>query len=94
MNPEPIREFTLTAHARFEMGRRGLAEEAVIAVLHRPEQRWELRTGRHVLQSKISAGEPPRACIVRVIVDVDKVPATVVTAYRTSKLLKYWRQQP
>ncbi len=26
-------------------------------------------------------------------VDVDRVPAEVVTAYRTSKLSKYWREE-
>jgi hypothetical protein len=94
MNPEPIREFVLTDHARFEMGRRGLAEDAVVAVLRQPQQRWELRPGRHLLQSRFSAGEPPKAYIIRVIVDVDETPVAVVTAYRTSKLLKYWRQEP
>ena len=93
MNPEPIPDFVLTDHARFEMGRRGLAEDAVVAVLRQPEQRWELRPGRHVLQAKTSAGEPPKAYIVRVIVDIDEVPAAVVTAYRTSKLSKYWRRE-
>ena len=91
MNAEPIREFVLTDHARFELARRGLAEDVVVAVLSQPEQRWELRLGRHVLQSKISGGEPPKTYIVRVIVDIDAVPAAVVTAYRTSKLLKYWK---
>jgi hypothetical protein len=94
MNPVPIREFVLTGHALFEMGRRGLTEEAVVGVLRQPEQRWELRPGRHILQSKVTAGEPPRAYIVRVIVDIDDVPPVVVTAYRTSKVLKYWRHEP
>ena len=94
MNPDPIREFVLTDHALFEMGRRGLAEEVVVAVLARPGQRWELRPGRHVLQSKVSAGEPPKTYIVRVVVDIDAAPAAVVTAYRTSKHRKYWREEP
>jgi len=30
---------------------------------------------------------------VRVFVDVDRRPAEVVTAYRTSKIGKYWREE-
>jgi hypothetical protein len=31
--------------------------------------------------------------LVRVFVDVDRDPAEVVTAYRTSKISKYWEEQ-
>jgi hypothetical protein len=94
MSPDPIRDFALTEHAAFEMARRGLAKEIVEAVLDRPDQRWELRPGRHMLQAKVAMGEPAKAYIVRVVVDVDEVPPAVVTAYRTSKISKYWRQEP
>jgi len=30
--------------------------------------------------------------MVRVVVDVDREPNEVVTAYRTSKIEKYWRE--
>jgi hypothetical protein len=76
------------------MQRRALSEELVRSVLEAPGQRWELRPGRHVLQSKISMGEPPRAYVLRVIVDVDRQPNEVVTAYRSSKIDKYWRKGP
>ena len=32
--------------------------------------------------------------LVRLFVDVDRAPAEVVTAYRTSKIEKYWRSEP
>ena len=32
--------------------------------------------------------------LVRVVVDVDRRPAEVVTVYRTTKLRKYWRDEP
>jgi hypothetical protein len=35
-----------------------------------------------------------RRYLVRVFVDVDRSPAEVVTAYRTSKIDKYWRTEP
>jgi hypothetical protein len=36
---------------------------------------------------------PARVYLVRVFVDVDREPPEVVTAYRTSKLAKYWRAE-
>lgn len=59
-----------------------------------PRRRWEVRPGRHVLQSKGSMGDhPPRIFIVRVVVDVDRRLNEVVAAYRTSKMEKYWRSE-
>ncbi len=80
MSAEPVRNYVFTAHARFEMKRRGLGEEMVRKVLEAPVQRLEVRPGRHVLQSRISMGDPPKAYVIRVIVDVDRNPNEVVTA--------------
>lgn len=93
MKPEPISGFVLTAHAVFEMERRGVSEELVRGVLAAPEQRLPVRPGRDVLQSRVSLGVPGRTYLVRVFVDVDRAPAEVVTAYRTSKIAKYWREE-
>jgi len=84
----------LSAHARSEMLRRGISAELVEAVLAAPEQRWPLRPGRDVVHSRVEMGSPAKLYLLRVIVDVDRAPAEVVTAYRTSKLDKYWRREP
>ena len=73
------------------MERRGLTREVVERVLSHPEQQFESRPGRVILQSVVPFGEPPRMYLVRVFVDVDRDPPEVVTAYRTSKTAKYWR---
>jgi hypothetical protein len=73
------------------MRRRGLTEETVHTVLEKPEQGWEVRRGRHVFQSRISMRKPEGTYLVRVFVDVNRKPPEVVTAYRTSKIEKYWR---
>lgn len=89
--PHPIERFVLTEHARETLRRRGLDGTDVARVLSAPEQRYAVREGRHLLQSGvIIAG---REYLVRVFVDVDRVPAEVVTAYCTSKLAKYRRTQ-
>ncbi len=73
------------------MERRGADEAIVRRVLAAPEQRETVRLGRDVLQSRIEVDK--RTYLVRVFVDVDRRPAEVVTAYRTSKIEKYWRSE-
>ncbi len=91
MSALPIADFVFSEHARFELLRRGLSEEAVRAILLSPEQRIEVRPGRVVLQSKVLLEPPGTVFLLRVFVDVDRRPAEVVTVYRTSKVEKYWR---
>ena len=86
-----MQNYIIGEHARFEMARRGLSEPIIRSVLTAPEQEEEVRPGRMVLQSRVDMGEPARSYLVRVFVDVDRDPAEVVTAYRTSKVQKYWR---
>lgn len=93
MSALPITDYVFSEHARFELLRRGLSEEAVRAILLSPEQRIEVRPGRVVLQSKVVLEPPGRVFLLRVFVDVDRRPAEVVTAYRTSKVEKYWRNR-
>lgn len=93
MSPPLIANCVFTSHARFEMGRRGLSEDVIRLVLQAPAQCWEVRPGRLLLQSIISMGDPPKDYVIRVIVDVDRTPNEVVTAYRTSQIGKYWRHE-
>ena len=71
------------------MGRRDISREMVDSVLRNPEQAKEIRTGRVVYQSKILLGDPPRNCLLRVFVDIDRSPTEVVTVYKTTKIEKY-----
>ncbi len=86
---ELVADWILTAHARFEMARRGIAESLVRRILAAPEQRETVRPGRDIFQSRVKM--EGKRYLVRVIVDVDRNPAEVVTVYRTSKVNKYWR---
>jgi hypothetical protein len=87
----PILDFVLTPHASFELRRRGLDDAIIRQVLADPEQRVAVRPGREVVHSRFELAG--RFYLVRVFVDVDRSPAEVVTAYRTSKIEKYWRGQ-
>jgi hypothetical protein len=74
------------------MERRGVDEEAVRQVLSSPGQRYTVRPGRDVLQSRTSVSG--NEYLIRVFVDIERDPAEVVTVYRTRKVSKYWRQEP
>jgi hypothetical protein len=89
----PLAEYRLTDHAQLEMKRRQISEAEVAQVLVAPEQMEEVRPGRVVYQSRIEFGAPGRICLLRVFVDTDRRPPEVVTAYRTSRMEKYWRAE-
>ncbi|TAJ91935.1 DUF4258 domain-containing protein [bacterium] len=91
MSPTPITDFVITDHAASELGWRGVSEEIVRQVLTSPEQGEQIRPGRVVLQSRITMGLQGKEYLIRVFVDVDRKSAEVVTAYRTTKISKYWR---
>ena len=91
-NPKRLDNYRLTTHARYEIARRQINIEDVARVLADPEQTELVRTGREVFQSRVLTGDPQKTYLIRVIVDIDRQPAEVVTAYRTSKIEKYWRE--
>ena len=63
----------------------GLSVEEVEAVLGAPEQTVPGYGGRLVHQSRTGR------YLVRVVVETDRDPLEVVTAYRTSNVQKYWQ---
>ena len=89
----PITDFVFTEHARLEMARRGIPEQDVRDLLAAPQQVEFVRNGRIVCQSLQGSGETSEAYLMRVFVDVDRIPARIVTVYRTSKVKKYWRSE-
>ena len=72
------------------MSRRGLSRSLVEEILRSPEQRLPGGPDRAILQSRELGPETGKVYLVRVLVDVGKNPPEVVTAYRTSKISKYW----
>ncbi len=89
---EPVSDYVITPHCSFELKRRMISEDVVRSVLRAPEQRLPVRTGRVVLQAKTKMAN--KIYMIRIFVDVDRHPAEVVPAYLTSKISKYWRNEP
>ena len=90
--PKPIADYVITPHCAFEMKRRLISEDMARSILRSPEQRHSTGVGRIVLQSRVTIAN--KQYLIRVFVDVDRHPAQVVTAYLTSKISKYWRNEP
>jgi hypothetical protein len=84
-------EVIFTPHASFEIKRRSLTEEIVLHVIEHPEQYWEVRKGRSIYQAHVKMEIPEKDYLIRVFIDTDREPVEVVTAYRTTKIEKYWR---
>lgn len=76
------------------MVRRDLDVHLVDGILAAPEQWFKVRPGRVVLQSRVFMGTPEEMYLVRVFVDIERRPPEVITAYRTSKIWKYWKHMP
>lgn len=83
--------FRLSRHAEWEMARRNIPAAMVQAVMDSPEQRLrdESRAGAWVYQSRLRF-EDGKLYLLRVVVAEEHTPPLVVTAYRTSKIEKYW----
>ena len=84
----PAKPIRISFHARFEMARRRIKRSEVMATIRNPDQILPSHKGRHIYQSK--TGRAGR-WLLRLIVMEDALAYHVVTAYKTSKVAKYWR---
>jgi hypothetical protein len=77
-----------TPHALAECERRSIEIAVVQGIVELPEQIVPNIEGRMVYQSKIVFSG--KIYLVRVVVEVTDQEIVVITAYRTSKIDKYW----
>jgi Domain of unknown function (DUF4258) len=84
----PAKPIRIGRHARFEMQRRGIRPTEVVRMIRRPGQVLPSFKGRHIFQGLIGRA---RHLLLRVIVKEDARAYHVVTAYKTSKIAKYWK---
>lgn len=84
MTSKPVR---ISEHAGFEMKRRGINRADVIATVRNPGQVVSSIKGRRIFQSLIGA---KGQMLLRVVVKESPDAYHVVTAYKTSKVDKYW----
>ena len=84
-------DYRICRHAEWEITRRGIPITSVQAVMAHPEQRLvdESREDRWIYQSRVPS-EDGKMNLLRVVVDEVETPSVIITAYRTSKIEKYW----
>ena len=80
--------YRLSNHAQEEIERRKIPRPLLEATLEKPGQIVPERGALKAYQSKCDIGG--KIFLLRVIVDDSVDPAVVVTAYRTTKVEKYW----
>lgn len=83
--------YRLTEHAREEAERRGIPPGVLHTVLTQPEQIVRAHSGREAYQSRVEMDGT--LYLVRAIVESAN-PVIVITVYRTSRLEKYWSDEP
>lgn len=84
-------QLKLSEHARLQAKQRAIPEDVVFLVARAPEQVIATRAGREVRQSRMVFPEREEPYLVRVVVDMLDDHESIVTAYRTSRIEKYWR---
>ena len=83
--------YNVSLHARQSLTERGISLAEVDEALQAPQQIVDNAVGGHCYQS-IFPGAGGTMYLLRVMVDDTIDPAIVITAYRTSRVDKYWRQ--
>jgi hypothetical protein len=82
-------DISSASNTQKEAARRGIPRKVLDFLLQQPQQTVPERRGRRAYQSQVDFHG--KIFIVRAIVDESVDPARVLTAYRTSKVNKYWR---
>jgi len=83
----------ISDHARFEMRRRRIPEEAVRRVALMPEQVVSSHKGTEIRQSRVDDHAEGKRMLLRVVVAKRHGALFVVTTYKTSNIGKYWRTE-
>jgi hypothetical protein len=84
-------KFRISLHALQEIQRRNISLELLNSLLEHPQQVLPGTGGRKIYQSQVVI-EPEKVYLIRAIVDDRIKPPIVLTAYRTKKVRKYWRE--
>lgn len=83
-------KYSLSDHAEQQIRRRGLTHEIVFDVLANPDQEIKLDESKTIYQKIIYWQPESKNYLIRVIVNLAKDPQLIITAYKTSKINKYY----
>lgn len=83
----------ISGHAREQMEERGITEEMVFSIIENPQQTIAQGENKLIYQSIWYFEGEAKEFLVRVFVNIVKIPNLVITVYLTSKVEKYWRNE-
>jgi hypothetical protein len=75
------------------MEERGITEEMVFSIIENPQQTIAQGENKLIYQSIWYFEDEAKEFLVRVFVNIVKIPNLVITVYLTSKVEKYWRNE-
>ena len=80
----------VTAHAIFQIRARNIEIDFVREVAMNPQQNVSMPGGRQVRQTQYFDTIEEKTMLLRFLVEAEAGVISVVTAYKTSRLQKYW----
>ena len=86
-------QIIISDHALFQMRRRGIAADNARNVVRFPEQIVLSGGKRRVCQSRDRDKTSGKPLLVRVVVEEQGRFQVIISAYRTSKIDKYWKEE-
>ncbi len=76
------------------MGVRNITVDIVIETLRQPEQRVAASQGRWVYQARYFDADEHKEMLMGVIAEARGQDQLVVSVYKTSRIRKYWLEEP
>lgn len=84
-------EIIFTEHALFEIQRRQISKQDVEDLIKLPVQQIKTEEGNFIFQKKYFDTVEHKEMLLRVIGKENKQGFIIITAYKTSKISKYWK---
>ena len=86
------KEIIFVGHSQEDIKEREINVEFVKDVIKNPQQTAEGYGGRKVAQSRYYDEDKKKEILIRVVYKESEKALLIITAYKTSKLKKYWRE--
>jgi hypothetical protein len=87
-------KFTFSIHALEQLKVREISRKLVMEVFENPDQVYSKSDENEiVLYQSVFRKDTDETYLIRVFVNQIKSPNLVITAYRTSKVQKYWKDE-
>ncbi len=85
--------FRISKHAREQMEERGISEDMVNEIMENPDQTIAEDEDKLIYQSIREFNSEQKSYLVRIFINILKIPWLIITVYKTSKIKKYWKDE-